>query len=240
MAFLIETKNLSKVYEDGGLKTRALEGINLQIKEGEFVAIVGPSGSGKSTLMQILGCLDQPTSGQYFFEGKDIDICSDGELAFIRNRKFGFVFQSFNLLPRLSVLENVKLPLIYAETPETERTEIAEGLINLIGLAERAFYPAVNLSGGEKQRVAIARALVNSPKIIFADEPTGNLDSKSGAVILEFFQKLHQEGHTVVIVTHETYVAQSAHRVLHIKDGQIEKDERNLNHRVITKESFIK
>ena len=223
---LIKTENLIKVYheEGDGTETSALNGIDLEIKDGEFVAIIGPSGSGKSTLLQILGCLDRPTGGKYLLEGREIGGYSDDELALIRNKKFGFVFQSFNILGRLTVLENVTLPLIYAGVPEPKRTEIARETIVSVGLTDRIDYEAAKLSGGQKQRVAIARALVNSPKIIFADEPTGNLDSKSGEVILRFLENLHGKGNTIVLVTHETYLAESAERIIHLKDGLIEKD----------------
>ncbi len=221
---LIATKNLKKIYDSGEEKTIAANDISIEIEAGEFVAIVGPSGSGKSTLMHILGCLDRPTHGHYFFEGKDLVSYTDDELAVIRNRKIGFVFQSFNLLPRLSVLENVKLPLLYSGIPEAERIRKAEKVIDLVGLRDRINYPAVNLSGGQKQRVAIARALVNEPKIIFADEPTGNLDSKSGEAVLDFFRELNRQGHTLVVVTHDRYVASAARRAILIKDGKVEKD----------------
>jgi len=237
---LIRTENLAKVYEDDGVKTEALRNINLSIKEGEFVAVIGPSGSGKSTLMQILGCLDRPTSGKYFFEEKEIHSYTDDELAHIRNYKVGFVFQSFNLLPRLSVLENVVMPLIYRGTPDKEREKKAKEVIELIGLSDRIDYQTSQLSGGQKQRVAIARALVTDPKIIFADEPTGNLDSKSGEVVLRFIQELNHQGHTIVIVTHESYVAQAAKRMLHIVDGEIDKDETVANQKIISKEGFSK
>ncbi|KKS82726.1 MAG: ABC transporter related protein [Candidatus Wolfebacteria bacterium GW2011_GWC1_43_10] len=237
---LIRTENLAKVYEDDGIKTEALRNINLSIKEGEFVAVIGPSGSGKSTLMQILGCLDRPTSGKYFFEEKEIHSYTDDELAHIRNYKVGFVFQSFNLLPRLSVLENVVMPLIYRGTPDKEREKKAKEVIELIGLSDRIDYQTSQLSGGQKQRVAIARALVTDPKIIFADEPTGNLDSKSGEVVLRFIQELNHQGHTIVIVTHESYVAQAAKRMLHIVDGEIDKDETVANQKIISKEGFSK
>ena len=224
-AMLIETKGLKKIYSIDGSETPAVNGINLKIKEGEFVAIIGPSGSGKSTLLQILGCLDRPTDGEYFLDGKEIDKYSDDELAHLRNKKFGFVFQSFNLLGRLSVLENVELPLIYAGVPELKRREMAVKVIDSVGLSDRVDFETMRLSGGQKQRVAIARALVNEPRIIFADEPTGNLDSKSGEIILEFFEKLHEDGHTIVLVTHETYLAESAERIIYLKDGLIEREE---------------
>jgi putative ABC transport system ATP-binding protein len=240
MSVLIETKNLQKTYTQDGVETRAVRGIDLTIQEGEFVAIIGPSGSGKSTLMQMLGFLDRPTAGEYYFEEKNIHDMSDIELARIRNQKVGFVFQAFNLLPKQSVLENVKLPLIYAGMKEPERTERAHALVELVGLADREHYKTMKLSGGQKQRVAIARALVNTPKVIFADEPTGSLDSKSGEVILKFLQDLHEQGNTIILVTHETYVAESAQRILHIKDGLLDKDEQVLKRRMIATEGFVK
>ncbi len=236
---LIETKGLKKIYSIGGSDTPALNGINLEINEGEFVAIIGPSGSGKSTLLQILGCLDRPTSGEYFLDGKEISKYSDDELAYLRNRKFGFVFQSFNLLGRLSVLENVELPLVYAGISEDKRKTAAKKVIDSVGLSDRIDFETMRLSGGQKQRAAIARALVNEPRIIFADEPTGNLDSKSGEVILEFFEKLHENGHTIVLVTHETFLAESAERIIHLKDGLIEKEE-TVNHKSFREKKFFK
>lgn len=239
-AILIETKNLQKTYAQDGVETRAVRGIDLVIREGEFVAIVGPSGSGKSTLMQMLGFLDRPTAGEYYFEGKNVSSLTDEELARIRNQKVGFVFQAFNLLPRQSVVENVKLPLIYAGVKEPERTNRAVELVALVGLSERADYKTQKLSGGQKQRVAIARALVNKPKIIFADEPTGSLDSKSGEVVLHFLQDLHEQGNTIILVTHESYVAESAERILHIKDGELDHDEEVKNRRIIAHDGFKK
>jgi len=236
---LIETKGLKKIYAIDGTETPAINGINLQIKEGEFVAIVGPSGSGKSTLLQILGCLDRPTDGEYFFDGKEISKCSDNELAFLRNKKFGFVFQSFNLLGRQTVLENVEMPLVYAGIPAPKRREMAVKVIELVGLSDRIDFETMRLSGGQRQKVAIARALVNEPKIIFADEPTGNLDSKSGGVILDFFEKLHEAGHTIILVTHETFLAESAERIIHLKDGLIEKEE-FVNHKSYKERKFFK
>ncbi len=237
---LIQARNLTKIYRDNGVETLGLDGIDLDINDGEFVAIVGPSGSGKSTLLQMLGCLDRPTSGTYHFNGTDVMTATDKELAYIRNRDMGFVFQAFNLLPRQTVLDNIKLPLIYAGISEPERTARSAKFVDMVGLADRQDYKAAKLSGGQKQRVAIARALINEPKVIFADEPTGSLDSKSGEVVLEFLQKLNDEGHTIVLVTHESYVAESAKRIVHVRDGKIEKDEQVTERRIIADHGFTK
>ena len=219
---LLKAENLKKIYEDG---TRALDGASLEVSGGEFVAIMGPSGSGKSTLLHILGFLDRPTSGKYRFEEKEMDEHSDEELAHVRNKKMGFVFQSFNLLSRTSVLENVKLPLQYSGRKEEDWDGLALKAIESVGLGHRAEHEPAQLSGGEKQRVAIARALVNEPQVIFADEPTGNLDSKSGQAVMEILQKLNEErGHTILLITHETYPAEHAERIIAIKDGTIESD----------------
>lgn len=236
-------ENLTKVYQEDegeGIATPALNGLSFEIKEGEFVSIIGPSGSGKSTLLQILGGLDRPTAGEYFFEGKGIDKYSDDELAIIRNKKFGFVFQAFNILGRLTVLDNVKLPLIYSDMPEPQRTEIARRTIELVGLADRENYETTKLSGGQRQRVAIARALANNPKIIFADEPTGNLDSKSGEMIFRFFETLNKQGRTIILVTHEMYFAEYAERIIYLKDGLIEKIEKVSNRRFALRDGFQK
>jgi len=222
---MIEIKNITKAYKSGNVETKVLKGISFSIEEGEFVAIIGPSGSGKSTLMHILGCLDAPTSGQYFFEGKDVSQLSDDELADIRKKKIGFVFQSFNLLPRATVLRNTALPLTYANISKGEREEIAIKSLKSCGLDENRFHHLSNqLSGGEMQRVAIARALVNNPAIIFADEPTGNLDSKTGEIVLETFQNLNKQGRTVILITHEKYIAEKAKRKISLKDGEIVED----------------
>ena len=222
---MIEVKNITKVYKTGDIETRVLKGISFSIKEGEFVAIIGPSGSGKSTLMHILGCLDAPTNGQYFLEGKDVSHLSDDELADIRKKKIGFVFQAFNLLPRATVLRNAMLPLTYANISKDQREEIAKKSLLSAGLDEARFYHLSNqLSGGEMQRVAIARALVNNPSLILADEPTGNLDTKTGEIVLETFENLNKQGRTVILITHEKYIAQKAKRMISLKDGEIVED----------------
>jgi putative ABC transport system ATP-binding protein len=219
---IIDVKNLWKVYENEGARTEALRGVSFNIKKGEFVAIMGPSGSGKSTLLHILGLLDNHTDGSYHFSGRDVGSYNQDEIAKLRNHKVGFVFQAFNLLPHETVLENVKLPLMYSDIPESKWNKIAEDAVISVGLGHRMNHEAVQLSGGEKQRVAIARALIHSPEIIFADEPTGNLDSKSGQAIIEIIQKLNIDlGHTIILITHETYMAEYAERIIRLHDGQI-------------------
>ena len=237
---LISTKGLEKTYYNDDVETKAVRGVDLDIQEGEFVSIVGPSGSGKSTLMQMLGFLDRPTGGEYFFKGKEVSDYTDDELAHIRNKSVGFVFQTFNLLPRLSVLENIAIPLMYAGVSRVAREKRAREVIEVVGLSDRAEYETARLSGGQRQRVAIARALVNDPSIIFADEPTGNLDSKSGESILGFLQELHQEGNTIVVVTHESYVARSAERMVSIMDGEIESDKKVEHRHIVSQEGFQK
>lgn len=222
---LIELKNIVKNYENSGVITHVLHGINLSVDEGEFVAIMGPSGSGKSTLMHTIGFLDRPTSGTYFFNGKDTSNFTDDELAHIRNSEIGFVFQSFNLLPRTSVLDNVILPLMYSGINQVHYETKAKKAIEAVGLGERLHYLSNQISGGQKQRVAIARALVCNPKVIFADEPTGNLDSKSGAIIMSILEKLNNEGHTIILVTHDKQVALHAKRIVTISDGAIISDQ---------------
>lgn len=237
---LIQIKNLSKVYDNEGVKTEALKAVSFEIKKGEFVAIMGPSGSGKSTLLQILGLLDDHTHGTYHFLDKNIKDYNQNEISKIRNAKMGFVFQAFNLLPNATVLENVKLPLLYSEQPEEDWENLAKAAVIAVGLEHRVQHEAKLLSGGEKQRVAIARALVNNPEVIFADEPTGNLDSKSGQAIIEIIQKLNKEmGHTVILITHETYTAEYAERIIRLHDGQIESDKKVDNRRLDGK-AFIK
>jgi len=222
----ISVSGLMKIYGDDGTETPALRGVSFDIRRGEFLAIMGPSGSGKSTLLHILGMLDRPSSGSYIFDGKDMNSYDDDELAKLRNKKFGFIFQAFNLLAKADVLDNVKLPLMYADVPESKQNEMALKAIEAVGLSHRIYHESSKLSGGEKQRVAIARALVNDPEVIFADEPTGNLDSKSGGQVMEFIEKLHDQGRTIILITHETYTAEYAERILKLKDGLIDSDEK--------------
>jgi len=222
---VIRTEGLTKVYEMGAEQVHALRGVDLEIRKGEYVAIMGPSGSGKSTLMNLIGCLDSPSSGKYWLAGKLVSELDDDELAYIRNKEIGFVFQTFNLLPRATALHNVELPLIYNGTPAEERIEKAKKALEKVDLTSRMTHKPNELSGGQRQRVAIARALVNSPSIVLADEPTGNLDSKTGEEIMALFRSLHSQGNTIILVTHEHDIAQNAHRVIFIRDGQIASDE---------------
>lgn len=218
---MVEVEGLEKIYQMGKVKVPALREVSFKIEAGEFVAIMGPSGSGKSTLMNLIGCLDRPTSGKVSLEGIVTQDLDDNQLAKIRNRKIGFVFQTFNLLPRSTALENVELPMVYAGVPQGERRKRAQELLSSVGLTERAFHRPNELSGGEGQRVAIARALANSPSIILADEPTGNLDSKSGEEILAIFQKLNKEGTTLILVTHNRSIAEYSQRIIQLKDGKV-------------------
>lgn len=220
---LIKLDNIKKEFVTGELVTKVLHGISFEVEKGDFVSVMGPSGSGKSTLMHIIGLLDKTTTGQYHLEGRDVTSLDDTELALLRNEKIGFVFQSFNLLSRISVLENVMLPLSYS-TKKGNHEERAREVLDQVGLSHRVDFLPNQLSGGEKQRVAIARALVNRPSVIFADEPTGNLDSKSGIQVMEILQKLNSEGNTIMLVTHETFTAEHAKRILYLKDGLLESD----------------
>lgn len=229
METLIEVSHLMKIYNPGENEVRALDDVSLQIKQGEFVAIIGQSGSGKSTFMNILGCLDIPTSGNYYLNGKDVSGLSDDELSEIRNQEIGFIFQGFNLIPGLTALENVELPLIYRNVPATKRRELAVESLKKVGLEKRMEHKPAEISGGQQQRVAIARALAAAPPIILADEPTGNLDSKSSHEIMEILGKLHAEGKTVILITHDDGIAASAKRVIRIMDGKIELDEEKQN-----------
>jgi len=222
---LIETDNLWKTYEMGSEKVHALRGVTISIQKGEYVAIMGPSGSGKSTLMNLIGCLDTPSEGEYLLNAKQVSTMNDDELASIRNREIGFVFQTFNLLPRASALHNVELPLIYNSSTSTDRLQLAEAALNKVELSDRMHHKPTELSGGQRQRVAIARALVNDPSLLLADEPTGNLDSKTSLEIMRLIDDLHRAGNTIIIVTHERDIANHAHRVLSILDGQIATDE---------------
>ncbi|HNQ27532.1 MAG TPA: ABC transporter ATP-binding protein [Aquaticitalea sp.] len=227
MNSVIHIRNIIRNFQMGNETLHVLKGIDLDIQRGEYVAIMGPSGSGKSTLMNILGCLDTPTSGQYILNGKDVSQMSDDELAEIRNKEIGFVFQTFNLLPRTTAIDNVALPMVYAGTSKSERTERAKEVLTSVGLADRMDHKPNELSGGQRQRVAVGRALVNKPSIILADEPTGNLDSKTSLEILQLFDDIHNAGNTVIVVTHEEDVAERAKRVIRLRDGIIESDTLN-------------
>jgi len=222
---MLEVKKVKKIYQMGKVKVEALRGVSFYIDKGEFVAIMGPSGSGKSTLMHIIGCLDQPTEGNFIIGGKDVSKLNDDRLAEIRNKRIGFVFQQFNLLSRTSILHNVEIPLIYAGLKAKQRRELAQQALESVGLGNRVKHKPNEISGGEKQRAAIARALVNNPLIILADEPTGNLDTKTGEEIIKIFYKLHQQGNTIIMVTHEAEIARHARRIIHLRDGLIEREE---------------
>lgn len=235
MGTMIELNNITKSYDMGGAEeVHALQGVTLTIQKNEYVAIMGPSGSGKSTLMNIIGCLDTPSSGQYIFNGVNVSEMSDNELARVRNREIGFVFQTFNLLPRSNALHNVELPLIYAGQPAAERRKRAEETLRHVQLGDRAHHKPNELSGGQRQRVAIARALVTNPSIILADEPTGNLDSKTGEEIMILFEELHRQGNTIILVTHESDIAEHAHRIIRIRDGKVASDDHNGHRRTYT------
>jgi len=223
---LIEAHDLRKVYQMGGIEVHALRGITLEVEKGDFVAIMGPSGSGKSSLMDILGCLSRPTSGSYKLDGEEVAKLSENRLAAIRNQKIGFIFQAYNLLPRTSALHNVELPMIYAKVPRRERRRRAIEALEAVGLADRIHHKPNEMSGGQQQRVAIARALVNNPSIIFADEPTGNLDTKSSEEIMGVFRQLNENGNTILMVTHENDIAAYSKRIIRLRDGLIESDER--------------
>lgn len=226
MSSVIKIRNITRDFYLGQEVVKVLKGIDLDIEKGEYVAFMGPSGSGKSTLMNLLGCLDTPTSGQYILNGNDVSTMSDNELAEIRNKEIGFVFQTFNLLPRTTALDNVALPMIYAGASKTERKERAEQVLTNVGLADRMDHKPNQLSGGQRQRVAVGRALVNKPSIILADEPTGNLDSKTSLEIMNLFDDIHAAGNTVILVTHEEDIAKHAHRIIRLRDGMVESDER--------------
>jgi putative ABC transport system ATP-binding protein len=222
---LIETQDIWKTYDMGAEKIHALRGVTISVEKGEYLAIMGPSGSGKSTLMNLIGCLDTPSQGEYILNGTKVSTLDDDQLARIRNREIGFVFQTFNLLPRATALHNVELPLIYSGTTPSERKRLAEGALATVQLSDRMTHRPNELSGGQRQRVAVARALVNRPSLILADEPTGNLDTVTGKDIMNLFGELHQRGNTIILVTHEAEVAEFADRIIHVRDGAVERDE---------------
>ncbi|HOF03135.1 MAG TPA: ABC transporter ATP-binding protein [Atribacterota bacterium] len=225
MNTIMKVEQLKKIYHLGKVDVEALRGVSFEVEEGEFVSIMGPSGSGKSTLMHIIGCLDYPSEGKYYLDGQDITKLNDHQLALVRNKKIGFIFQQFNLLPRATNLRNVEIPLVYAGVSVTERTKLSLKALQEVGLGERADHKPNEISGGEKQRVAIARALVNNPSIILADEPTGNLDTKTGYEIMKIFQNLNERGNTIILVTHEEEIARYSSRIIHIRDGLVNKIE---------------
>ena len=236
MDAIISVSELRKTYIMGSEKVHALQSITLDIDRNEYVALMGPSGSGKSTLMNLLGCLDTPSSGQYYLNGTNVSTMDDSDLAEVRNKEIGFVFQTFNLLPRLTALDNVALPLVYSGLSKSERSEKAMKALSAVGLADRVHHRPNELSGGQRQRVAIARALVNDPAIILADEPTGNLDTKTSIEIMSLFEEIHKSGNTVILVTHEPDIAEHAHRIIRLRDGLVEKDIRNENVSTVTDE----
>ncbi len=237
MSVILKLSGISRKYKVGTQEVHALKSVTLEINKNEYVALMGPSGSGKSTLMNILGCLDTPSSGEYFLNGKDVSKMQDDDLAEIRNKEIGFVFQTFNLLPRSSALDNVALPLIYAGFNKESRTKRALEVLNQVSLSDRVHHKPNELSGGQRQRVAIARALVNNPSIILADEPTGNLDSKTSHEIMALFEEIYKNGNTIILVTHEEDIAQHAHRIIRLKDGLVESD--TINGQVIKNESTL-
>lgn len=227
---IIKLSHISKIYKTGEIEVKALDDVSFEVKKGEFVAIMGPSGSGKSTLMHLLGALDKPTKGNYFLGGDDVSKLDDDELAEIRNKKVGFVFQAYNLLPRTAALKNVMVPMIYGDVPREERTKKAKKYLEMVGLGDRLYHTSSQLSGGEQQRVAIARALSMNPSILLADEPTGNIATKQAEEIMEIFQDLNERGHTIVMITHEEEIAEYAKRTIHLRDGRIVKDKENSKH----------
>ena len=230
---MIKISHIFKIYKTGEIEVKALDDVSFEVKKGEFVAIMGPSGSGKSTLMHLLGALDKPTKGNYFLGGDDVGKLDDDELAEIRNKKVGFVFQAYNLLPRTTALKNVMVPMIYGDVPREERTKKARKYLEMVGLGDRLYHTSSQLSGGEQQRVAIARALSMNPSILLADEPTGNIATKQAVEIMEIFQDLNEQGHTIVMITHEKEIAEYAKRIIHLRDGRIVKDKGNGNQRLL-------